>query len=191
VARSGGVQSAAQSQAAAQRQNAELRNPRNPPRMSAWKLAAELTNDPSLLKSCERIEECIEEHGQYPAPEVKPDPGQPTFLSAASPTCRPAASAAMSAADPAFPRDAAARDRPGRDRRRARSLLPHVAPATATARSTRRSRRSCTTRSATSARDPRPKGAKGRIKTDFMWPADAFRHHRAADGSMPSSGFTC
>jgi integrase len=34
-------------------------------------------------KQLRKIEACIEEHGKYPAPEIKPDPGQPTFLSAA------------------------------------------------------------------------------------------------------------
>jgi hypothetical protein len=35
------------------------------------------------LKQLRKIEECIEEHGQYPAPEPKPRTGEPTFLSAA------------------------------------------------------------------------------------------------------------
>src|SRR5258708_11200435 len=35
-------------------------------------------------KQLAKIEECIEQHGQHPAPEVKIDPGQPTFLSAAN-----------------------------------------------------------------------------------------------------------
>src|SRR3981189_2030229 len=36
------------------------------------------------LKQSREIEECIEEHGQYPAPEPKPRSGEPTFLSAAN-----------------------------------------------------------------------------------------------------------
>jgi hypothetical protein len=45
------------------------------------------------LKQLRTIEECIEEHGQYPAPEPAPRTGEPTFLSAAvaymqSPICR-------------------------------------------------------------------------------------------------------
>jgi hypothetical protein len=35
------------------------------------------------LKQLRTIEECIEEHGQYPAPEPAPRTGEPTFLSAA------------------------------------------------------------------------------------------------------------
>lgn len=35
------------------------------------------------VKQLRRIEECIETHGQYPAPETQRDPGQPTFLTAA------------------------------------------------------------------------------------------------------------
>ena len=35
------------------------------------------------LKQIRPIEECIETHGQYPAPDLKPSAGEPTFLSAA------------------------------------------------------------------------------------------------------------
>jgi hypothetical protein len=42
------------------------------------------TNKRSVaLKKLRQIEECIEQHGQYPAPELKPRTGKPTFLSAA------------------------------------------------------------------------------------------------------------
>jgi hypothetical protein len=103
-------------------------------------------------KQLKRIEECIEEHGQYPAPVFKPDPGQPTFLSAAiawmqaggerryvAPLIRHFGETPLPAVDQA------AIDAAGAPScRTARRTI-------ATARSTRRSRRSCTTRSATSA----------------------------------------
>jgi hypothetical protein len=35
------------------------------------------------LDQLRKIEECIEQHGQYPAPERQPSSGEPSFLSAA------------------------------------------------------------------------------------------------------------
>jgi integrase len=135
------------------------------------------------LEQLKRIEECIETHGCYPAPDAKPDPGQPTFLSAAVAYLQaggrrryvaalikhfretPLADINQSAIDAA-----------------AVELHPNVTPAT----------RNCYVYTPVSAilhhalgeACPvirRPKGAKGRIKTDFMWPADAFAIVTAAD----------
>jgi hypothetical protein len=74
------------------------------------------------LAQLDEIEECIEQHGQYPAPEVKPDPGRPTFLTAANAYMqrRRRAPLRSDAAAP-FPRKAARGNRSGRDRRRGRA----------------------------------------------------------------------
>lgn len=134
-------------------------------------------------KHLRRIEECIETHGRYPAPEAQPDPGQPTFLSAAiaymqsggerryvAPLLRHFREKPLPDIDQAAIDDAA------------RALYPDGAP-------DYRNRAVYTPVSAILHRAlgdacpplRRPKGAKGRNKTDFMWPADAFAIIAEAD----------
>jgi integrase len=134
-------------------------------------------------KQLRKIEECIEEHGQYPAPVFKPDPGQPTFLSAAvaymqaggerryvAPLIRHFRETPLSAVDQAAIDDAA------------RTILPNGAP-------DYRNRAVYAPISAILHHTlgdkcfmiRRPKGSKGREKTDFMWPADAFAIIEQAD----------
>jgi integrase len=128
------------------------------------------------LQQIKRIEECIEQHGQWPAPEVKADPGEPTFLSAAI--------AYMEAGGerqyvgklvkhfretPLSQIDQDAIDKA------AVAIYPHVTPAT-------RSRQVYTPVSGILHHAlgdvclviKRPKGSKGREIKDFMWPGDAF-----------------
>ncbi len=130
-----------------------------------------------------RIEECIEEHRQYPAPEAKPDPGQPSFLTAAiaymqaggerryvAPLIKHFREMPLTGVDQAAIDDAA------------RVIYPEGAP-------DYRNRAVYTPVSAIlhhalGDKCPplrRPKGSKGRNKTDFMWPADAFAIIEAAD----------
>ncbi len=135
------------------------------------------------LKGLRKVEECIETHGQFPAPDAKPDPGEPTFISASIAYMQaggrrrylaklikhfgetPLKDITQKAID-----DAAA------------GLHPNVTPAT----------QNCYVYTPVSAvlhhalgdACPvirRPKGAKGRIRTDFMWPTDAFAIITAAD----------
>lgn len=128
------------------------------------------------LKQLKRIKDCIEEHGQWPAPTVEPGSGEPTFLSASI----------------AYLRDGGSRDylspllkRFGSMRlteftqdtldTAAKEMLPNGAP-------DYRNRRIYTPtiailRHAMGDKCPpfkRPRGSKGRQKTDFMWPEDAF-----------------
>lgn len=129
------------------------------------------------LKQVRKIEECIEQHGCYPAPELKPHTGEPTFLSAAiaymqdggrrkylAPLIKHFGEKPLKEIDQDAIEDAATAVCP-----------PHVTPAT----------RNCYVHTPVSAvlhhalgdkcfLIRRPKGAKGRQKTDFMWPADAF-----------------
>ena len=135
------------------------------------------------LKQIKRIEACIEEHGQYPAPETKPDPGQPTFLTAAiawmqaggerryvAPLIRHFGERPLPAVDQAAIDEAAS------------TILPNGAP-------DYRNRAVYAPVSAIlhhALGDKcfvirRPKGSKGRQKTDFMWPADAFAIIAEAD----------
>lgn len=134
-------------------------------------------------KELRRVEAVIDDHGQYPAPEVAPDPGQPTFLSAAVAYMQAGGRRKYVAdlikhfgAKPLCEIDQAAIDAA------AAAICPHVTPAT----------QNCYVYTPVSAilhhalgdKCPairRPKGAKGREKTDFMWPADAFAIIAAAD----------
>jgi integrase len=141
-------------------------------------------------KQLKRIEEVIEEHGQYPAPVVKPDPGEPTFLSAAI-----------------------AHMRNGGERRYVAPLVKHfgqtllrdmdqkaiddaalaILPTGAPDYRNRAVYAPTITilRSALGDKCPsfkRPKGSKGRQKKDFMWPADAFGIITAADEIDPEFG---
>jgi integrase len=122
------------------------------------------------------IERCIEEHGQYPAPQAQADPGRPTFLSAAN--------AYMQAGGerrhvprllkhfretPIEEIDQAAIDAA------ASALLPHGAPDyrnRAVYVPTIAIIRHCLGDKAPTFK--RPKGSKGRQRKDFMWPEDAF-----------------
>lgn len=142
------------------------------------------------LAQLRKVEECIELHGCYPAPIVKPDPGRPTFLTAAN--------AYMQAGGerrhmpmllrhfrekPIEEIDQAAIDDA------ANTLLPNGAP-------DYKNRAVYTPvitvlRRALGDKCPpfkRPKGAKGRNKTDFMWPEDAFAIVGAADTIDPEFG---
>lgn len=129
------------------------------------------------------VEECIEQHGQYPAPEAKPDPGRPTFLTAA-----------------------VAYMRAGGERRHIPKLLKYfrekpidefdqaaidvAADTLHPAGAPDYKNRAVYTpiiailRQAMGDKCPpfkRPKGSKGRNRTDFMWPEDAFAIIREAD----------
>jgi hypothetical protein len=125
------------------------------------------------LAQLKRIEECIEEHGQWPAPEPA---GENTFLSAAVAYMQaggrrryvarlikhfgetPLSEMTQDAIDGA-----------------ALELHPFVTPATRN--SYVHTPVSAILHHALGDKCPvirRPEGAKGRIKTDFLWPADAF-----------------
>ena len=128
------------------------------------------------IEQLKRIEKCIEEHGQYPAPEPKPHTGEPTFLTAAvaymqaggsrryvAPLIKHFGETTLKEISQEAIDGAAA------------EMYPRVTPAT----------KNCYVYTPVSAilhhalgdKCPvirRPKGAKGREKTDFMWPADAF-----------------
>lgn len=135
------------------------------------------------LKAVRRIEECIEEHGQYPAPAVVDRAGQPTFLSCANAYMQAGGARRYMAnlirhfGETAIPAiDQAAIDAA------ATTLYPNVTPGT----------QNCYVYTPVSAvlhhalgdKCPvikRPKGAKGRIKTDFLWPSDAFAIIAAAE----------
>lgn len=143
------------------------------------------------LKFIRAIEDCINEHGCWPAPTApEPRTGEPTFLSAAvaymeaggrrkyvAPLIKhfgekPLEEMTQQAIDDA-----------------AIALYPGVTPAT----------RNCYVYTPVSAilhhalgeKCPvirRPKGAKGKIKTDFMWPTDAFAIIGEADKIDPEFG---
>jgi integrase len=142
------------------------------------------------LKQLKRIKECIETHGQYPAPTAEPDPGEPTFLSASI----------------AYLRE-------GRSRRYIAPLVKHfgktplrdmtqdaidaaavaILPTGAPDYRNRAVYAPTITilRHALGDKCPtfrRPKGSKGRQKKDFMWPADAFAIISEADKIDPEFG---
>ena len=135
------------------------------------------------IKQLRRIEQCIEEHGQYPAPEPKSDTGEPTFLSAAiaylqdggrrkyvAPLIRHFGEKPLREIDQEAI-DAAAS-----------AMHPNVSPATRNGYIY--TPISAILHHALGDKCPvirRPKGAKGRIKTDFLWPADAFSIIEEAD----------
>lgn len=136
------------------------------------------------LKQLKLIEECIEEHGQYPAPEPKPHSGEPTFLSAAiaymqaggrrkylAPLIKHFGGTPLPKVDQDAI-DAAAT-----------AIYPHVSNP-ATRNGYVYTPVSAILHHALGDKCPiirRPKGAKGRVKTDFMWPPDAFAIIGAAD----------
>jgi len=135
------------------------------------------------LAQLRRIEECIEQHGQFPAPRSQPDSGRPTFLTAAVAYMRAGGERRHVARllehfreTPIEEIDQAAIDAA------AAELLPTGAP-------DYRNRAVYTPviaimRLALGDKCPpfkRPKGSKGRNRTDFMWPDDAFAIIAEAD----------
>jgi integrase len=142
------------------------------------------TNKRSLaLKQLRKIEECIEEHGQYPAPEPKPRTGEPTFLSAANAYMQASGQRRYVATAIKHFRETPLSqiDQDAIDKA-AVELYPNVTPAT-------RSRQCYTPVSAIlhhalADKCPlirRPKGSKGEEKKDFMWPEVAFAIIEEAD----------
>jgi integrase len=135
------------------------------------------------LKELKRIEECIDEHGQYPAPKPQTHSGQPTFISAAVAYMQAGGRRKYLAVlikhfgeTPLTDIDQAAIDAA------AIALHPNVTPATRNGYVY--TPVSAVLHHALADKCPiirRPKGAKGRVKTDFMWPADAFAIIEAAD----------
>lgn len=139
------------------------------------------------LERLREIERCIETHGQWPAPAVEPRAERPTFVTAAAAYLEaggerkhvgrllhhfmhtPLDEIDQSAIDAA-----------------AVALLPNASPA-------RRNRAVYTPVSAILHQAlgeacpviRRPKGAKGKIKTDFLWPEDAFAVIDAAEAIDP------
>lgn len=143
------------------------------------------------LRKIVEIEECIEQHGQYPAPEPKPDSGEPTFLTAAIAYMQDGGrrkylarlikhfgetrlvsidqAAIDDAAQAVCPPDVTAATRNGYVYTPVSAVLHH----------------------ALGDKCPiirRPKGAKGREKKDFMWPSDAFAIIDEADKIDPEFG---
>jgi integrase len=142
------------------------------------------TNKRSVaLKQKRAIEDCIEEHGQYPAPKPATRAGEPTFLSAAIAYMQAGGSRRYVAPLIKHFGETALKDisQEAIDGAAA-EMYPRVTPAT----------QNCYVYTPVSAilhhalgdKCPvirRPKGAKGREKTDFLWPADAFAIIEAAD----------
>ncbi len=125
-------------------------------------------------KQLRKIEACIEEHGRYPAPEVKPDPGQPTFLSAAIAYLRDGGSRRHVSTLIKHFRETpiAAIDQDAIDKA-ARELHPSVLPVTLNgyvytpvSAILHHAGRQITVK--------RPKGYKGKAVTRFLLPPDAF-----------------
>jgi integrase len=122
------------------------------------------------------IEECIEKHHQYPAPEPTPNSGEPTFVSAAVAYMQAGGERAYMAPLLAHFDDILFKDvdQAAIDDA-AKALLPQGAP-------DYQNRRIYTPISAVlhhalGDKCPtfkRPKGSKGRERKDFMWPEDAF-----------------
>jgi integrase len=135
------------------------------------------------LKQLRDIETCIDEHGQYPAPAPAPRIGEPTFLSAAVAYMQAGGRRRYVA-----PLIKHFRETPLQDMTQeaidaaALELHPNVTPATRNGYVY--TPVSAIMHHALGDKCPvikRPKGAKGRVKTDFMWPDDAFAIIEAAD----------
>ena len=142
------------------------------------------------LSQLRKIEECIEQHGQYPAPAPQPRDGEPTFLSAAvrymqdggsrryvAPLIKHFSETPLSEMKQAAIDEAAAKLFPGGapDYRNRAVYTPIIA----------------ILRHELGDKCPtfrRPKGSKGRTKRDFMWPDDAFAVIREADKIDPEFG---
>ena len=142
------------------------------------------------LKQLRKIEECIEEHGQYPAPVTKPRTGEPTFLSAAiaymrdggsrryvAPLVRRFGETLLPGMTQKVIDDAAAEMLPtgAPDYRNRAVYTPVIAILRHVLKDDCPAYR-------------RPKGAKGRTKKDFMWPVDAFAVIDEADKIDPEFG---
>ena len=141
-------------------------------------------------KQLKRIEECIEEHGQWPAPVIEPCSGEPIFLTAAiaymrdggsrryvAPLVRRFGETLLPAMTQKVIDDAAVEMFPtgAPDYRNRAVYTPTIA----------------ILRHALKDECPtyrRPKGAKGRTKKDFMWPVDAFAVIDEADKIDPEFG---
>lgn len=131
-------------------------------------------------KQRKRIEACIEEHGQYPAPEVKADPERPTFLSAAIAYLRDGGSRRYVATlikhfreTPLDEIDQAAIDHA------ARTLHPNVAPVTVNGY-VYTPVSAILHHAGVTITIKRPKGYKGKAVTRFLLPPDAFAIIEAA-----------
>ena len=142
------------------------------------------------LSQLRKIEECIEQHGQYPAPAPQPRDGEPTFLSAAvrymqdggsrryvAPLIKHFSETPLSEMKQAAIDEAAAKLFPGGapDYGNRAVYTPIIA----------------ILRHELGDKCPtfrRPKGSKGRTKRDFMWPDDAFAVIREADKIDPEFG---
>jgi integrase len=130
-----------------------------------------------------KVEECIETHGQYPAPEPKLDPGEPTFLSTAVAYMQAGGERRYVAFNLKHFREMLIKDidQAALDAA-AETLLPVAAP-------DYRNRKVYTPviailRQALGDKCPqfrRPKGSKGRERKGFMWPEDAFATIDEAD----------
>jgi integrase len=139
------------------------------------------------LEQLRRVEECIEQHGQYPAPAPQPRDGEPTFVSAAVAYMQ----------DGGRPKYLAPLIRYFREKplseitqevidEAARTLHPSVTPATRN--SYVYTPVSAVLHHALGDKCPlvrRPKGSKGKTKSDFMWPDDAFAIIDAAEKIDP------
>jgi hypothetical protein len=142
------------------------------------------------LAQLRKIEECIETHGQYPAPEPQADPGQPTFLSAAIAYMRDGGERRYVAFNLKHFRETLIKDidQAALDAA-AEKLLPTAAP-------DYRNRKVYTPviailRQALGDKCPtfkRPKGSKGVERKDFMWPEDAFAVIDEAEKDDPEFG---
>jgi integrase len=142
------------------------------------------------LAQLRKIEECIETHGQYPAPEPQADSGQPTFLSAAVAYMRDGGERRYVAFNLKHFRETLLKDidQAALDNA-AETLLPAAAP-------DYRNRKVYTPviailRQALGDKCPtfrRPKGSKGTERKGFMWPEDAFDVIDEAEKDDPEFG---
>jgi len=138
---------------------------------------------PVAARKLRDIEIAIETYGQWPAPEAAPGPDRPTFLTAAIAYLQAGGErrhvAALTRHFGETPLDEI--DQTAIDAA-AIALLPHASPAW-------RNRKVYTPVSAILHQAlgdacpviRRPKGAKGNVKTDFLWPEDAFAIIDAAE----------
>ncbi|WP_316234622.1 tyrosine-type recombinase/integrase [Bradyrhizobium sp. SZCCHNR1020] len=128
------------------------------------------------LDRLREIERCIEQHGQWPAPEPEAGPTEPTFLTATEDYLRAGGRRKYLAAlvrhfGPTKLSDMTQ----ARIDAAALALYPNVSPATRNGYVY--TPVSAVMHHALGDACPvirRPKGAKGNVKTDFLWPDDAF-----------------
>jgi integrase len=132
-----------------------------------------------------KVEECIETHGQYPAPKIKPDPGEPTFLSAAVAYMQAGGERRYVAFNIKHFRETPLKD-----------IDQDALDAAAVGAPDYRNRKVYTPviaimHHALGDKCPpfkRPAGSKGRERKDFMWPEDAFATIDEADKDDPEFG---